>query len=103
MRVLKGILEESSEYYEQIEREIAQKLSVLPKGSIKKRKIGNKSYYYLQFREGSKVVHKYLGRKNPSVTSKRLRERGFLEKELKKVKESRKMLKRVKGKKKNKK
>jgi len=103
MRVLKGILGESREYYEQAEQEIIKKLAVLPKGSVKKRKINNKVYYYLQFRKGKKVIHKYLGSKHPLELSKKLRERRHLEDELKKVKSSLKMLKRMKGRRRKKK
>lgn len=34
----------------------------LPKGSIFKRKIGNKEYYYLNYRNGKKVISKFLGK-----------------------------------------
>ncbi len=34
----------------------------LPKGSVFKRKIGNQEYLYLNYREGSKVYSKFLGK-----------------------------------------
>lgn len=34
----------------------------LPKGSIFKRKIGNQEYLYLTYREGQKVISKFLGK-----------------------------------------
>lgn len=98
MRVLKGILKESREYYKQAEVEIEERLSHLPKGNIKRRKINKRVYYYLQFRKGSKVVHKYLGKKKPLRLVKRLKERRDLEKELKKVERSLEMLKKMKRK-----
>ena len=36
MKILKGILSESREYYEQLKAEIEKRLLNLPKGSIKK-------------------------------------------------------------------
>ena len=39
-----------------------KELISLPKGSIFKRKIGNKEYYYLNYREGKKVISKFLGK-----------------------------------------
>ena len=51
MKILKGILDESKEYYEKEQKDLCKELSKLPKGSIKKRKIGKKIYYYLQYRE----------------------------------------------------
>ena len=50
MKVLKGILSESKEYYLDIKKKIEGKLEKLPCGSIKKRKISGKKYYYLQYR-----------------------------------------------------
>ena len=38
MKVLKGILNESKEYYEKEQKAIIEELAKLPKGSIKKRK-----------------------------------------------------------------
>lgn len=96
MKVLKGILKESREYYKQTEAEIVRRISRLPKGSIKRRKISKRIYYYLQFRKGSKVVHKYLGKKKPVDLAGRLKERSNLEKELKKVRRSLEILKRTK-------
>ena len=40
--------------------EIEQKLSVLPKGYISKKKIGGKQYLYLQTRNGDTVESKYI-------------------------------------------
>jgi hypothetical protein len=96
MKVLKGILKESREYYKQTEAEIKKRLSHLPKRSIKKRIINRQVYYYLQYREGAKVVHKYLGKKKPAEMGKKLKERRDYEKELKKVRHSLKMLGKIK-------
>ena len=62
MNVLKGILKESQEYYQRLQKEIKKKIEQLPKGSVKKRNINGKLYYYLQYRENSKIKHKYLGK-----------------------------------------
>ncbi|MBU0574546.1 MAG: hypothetical protein ABIJ26_06665 [Candidatus Margulisiibacteriota bacterium] len=95
MSVLKGILKDSAEYYKRVEKEINAKLSSLPRGSVKSRKISGKTYYYLQFRKGKKVVQKYLGKAAPLELSKQLKERRNLEEQLKKVKDSAKMLKKI--------
>ena len=71
----------------------------LPKGSIKKRAIGGQKYYYHQFRKGEKVVHKYLGKKNPSPLIKQIDQRKLLHNELKKVKAALKLIKMSKGRK----
>lgn len=98
MRVLKGILKESQEYYKKIEKEIIKRLSSLPRGNIKKRKLNRQFYYYLQFRKDSRVIHKYLGKKKPAQIYEALKERKQLEKELKKVRNSLKLLRKVKKK-----
>lgn len=41
-----------------LEREVAS----LPKGSIRKREISGHEYYYLQWREGSRVRSRYVKR-----------------------------------------
>lgn len=99
MEILKNILSESNEYYLNAKKKIEKKLHVLPKGSIKKRDISGKVYYYLQFRSGKKIIQKYLGRKKPEEITKQLLERKSLKLELKKVDESLKIIKRSQGRK----
>ena len=36
----------------------------LPKGSIFKRRLGKQEYFYLNYREGQKVISKFLGKAN---------------------------------------
>ena len=99
MNVLKGILSESREYYIDAKAKIEKKLAGLPQGSIKRRKIAGKIYYYLQHRAGNKVQHKYLGKSEPRDLLKQLNERKVLKAELKKVNEALKILRRIKGRK----
>ena len=56
MKVLKGILEESKQYYLDVKKKIQKNIAQLPKGSVKERKIHGRKYYYLQSRKGAKVV-----------------------------------------------
>lgn len=99
MKVLKGILSESKEYYLDAKEKIAEKLSSLPAGSIKERLISGKKYYYLQQRVRNKIVHKYLGRDRPEDLIKKIKERKVLKDELKKINEALGILKRAEGKK----
>ena len=96
MEVLKGILDESKEYYEKEQKELDKEISKLPKGSIKKRKFGCKFYYYLQYREGDKILQDYLGKSEPKEIINKLKKRKALKKELKKVKDALKLLSKVK-------
>ncbi len=103
MKVLKGILNESKQYYENLGKEIKNRLSKLPKGNIKKRNINGKVYFYMQERQNSKIIHKYLGKSYPEKIAKEIDEREKLKKELKKelkkVREALKMLNKTEGKK----
>ena len=85
MKVLKGILKDSLVYYQRLERELIRRLSKLPKGSVKRRQIKGRAYYYLQRREGMKVLHRYLGRKKPEALIQAAHERHELRGELVKV------------------
>ena len=96
MKVLKGILNESKKYYEKEQKAIIEELAKLPKGSIKKRKLGNAFYYYLQYREDKKIIQKYLGKSEPKEIMNKLHRRKILMKELKKIKESLKLLSKIK-------
>ena len=60
--VIKGVLEEELERNERMTRRYKQELEKLPKGSIVKRKIGNQEYYYLSYREKTKVIAEYIGK-----------------------------------------
>lgn len=95
MKVLKGILKESKEYYLNVKKKIERKIAHLPKGNIKERDISGKKYYYLQVREGGKIVHKYLGKSRPAELSKQIKERKLLKDELKKVNSALKILARA--------
>lgn len=99
MSILKGILSESKGHYLNVKKKIEGKLVSLPKGSIKERKISGRKYYYLQYRIGKKIVHKYLGKKRPEEILKQIQERKRLKAELKKIDEALKLLRRTEGKK----
>ncbi len=99
MRVLKSILSESKDYYLDIKKKIEDKLAHLPRGSVKKRQIHGKVYYYLQERKGRKVQQKYIGKEKPLGLLKQIDERKAMERELKKVNEALKVIARSEGRK----
>ncbi len=82
MRVLKGILKDSVAYYQRLERDLEQRLSKLPRGSVKRRQIRGHVYFYLQQRIGDKVVHRYLGRQEPVELARAVEERRRVRREL---------------------
>jgi hypothetical protein len=99
MKILQGILSESKEYYSAAEKKIEKELSILPKGSVKRRVIYGQKYFYLQYRNGNSIVQKYLGKANPGGIIKQISRRRVLKQELKKIKEALKIIKRSEGRK----
>jgi len=92
MAILKGILDDSWRHYNSLEGKILARLKKLHKGSIFKRRIGKKFYYYLNLRKGKKVLSKYLGREKPVELEKEIEERKKLKNQLNEVRENLKML-----------
>ena len=96
MRVLKGILKDSLVYYQRLERNLKWRLSRLPQGSVKARRIKGHVYYYLQRRDHGKIVHQYLGRNKPVDLIKRIDQRRHLKRELAKTRDALRLLPRRK-------
>mgnify|MGYP001646491775 CR=1 FL=1 len=42
-------------------------LSILPKGAISEKKVGEKTYYYLKYRDGKKVISQYVSKEIENV------------------------------------
>ena len=99
MAILKNILGESREYYLDLEKRLLARLKELPKGSVLKRRIGAHAYFYLKFRDGARVVSKYLGRVKPGAIADNIQERRLIKKQLKEVRSNLKMLDRIQRKK----
>lgn len=60
MSVLDDVLEEEYSRLTRMRDRVSEEYSDLPKGYISKKKINGCDYYYLQFREGGKVVSHYI-------------------------------------------
>lgn len=99
MKVLQGVLSESKEYYLDVKKKIDKKLLNLSRGSIKEREISGKKYYYLQYRKNKKIIQKYLGRIRPEVIIEQIKYRNLLKKELIKINEALKIIRRSEGRK----
>lgn len=74
--------------------EYNNELNNLPKGSIKSKKINDKVYYYLSFRNGDKVISKYVGKNEDELSTlqEQLQRRKQIEEILKKLKEEQKQI-----------
>ena len=60
MSIVNGILKEELERLEKLQAKYSAMLEALPKGSLRKKKIGQKIYFYLVSRKGDRVVTEYL-------------------------------------------
>jgi hypothetical protein len=95
MSILKDILKDSLDYYLDLDKRLKSRLVKLPRGSVLKRRIGRRDYYYLKLRDGDQVESRYLGKVRPAELEKSLSERRLIRSQLKEVKESLKVLARV--------
>ena len=67
---------------QRIENMLAQyeaELSLLPKGTISEKNSGGKTYYYLKYRDGKKVISKYIGRQDVAVVREQIEKRKHIE------------------------
>lgn len=76
MKVLISILSESQEYFIDLKKNIQSQLAQLPpKGSVKKRRISGNDYYYLQYRDGSRIKQDYIGKDCPVELNNKIEKR----------------------------
>lgn len=62
--VIKSVFADELERNNRLIARYTEEANGLPKGSVFRRKIGNQQYYYLNFRDGKKVVSQFLGKEN---------------------------------------
>ena len=77
--------------------EYTKELEKLPRGKITPKTVNGKTYYYLYYRDGKKVVSKYIGKNEGSLTSIRegLTRRSQIEEIIKKLKEEKAQIKKL--------
>ena len=97
MSVLAALLLREENRNENMISEYTHELETLPKGSIKPKKVKDKIYYYLTFRDGDKVFTKYIGKDEQTIIQIReqLARRRQVEEILKKLKEERSQIKKL--------
>jgi len=98
MEKLKKLLKQQHSLYNTAQLKLEKELAPLIKGTVVKRHIRGKIYYYLCYREGRKVCNKYLSTKKPVKIVKEIEKRRKLIKELRDVKIALKMLRSVRPK-----
>ena len=73
MSLLSQIVTEEKDRIKKMISEYKHELDTLPKGTLVGKKVKDKQYFYLQFREGKKTVSSYIGGKADKIDE--LRER----------------------------
>lgn len=92
MSDLRDVLSESLKFYEEQKAKVAARIALLPKGTIKEKKIGARKYFYLSYRQGKRIVDRYLGPSIPKDLPRKLEERKKLLERLKEIKAGLKLL-----------
>lgn len=94
MNLLLKLIKQEKSRNEYLINEYQKELKILPKGTISLKKINGNSYYYLNYRDGDKVVSKYIGKDKEKVDAMndKLARREQIEKIIKKFKGENKKL-----------
>ena len=97
MNVIESMLLEEKERNLDMQRSYIDEINDLPKGSVTVKKIGNKEYCYLKFRQGEKFISKYMGiaSENAEQLSKQIEKRRHFEKLLRELKVEYKMISKI--------
>ena len=97
MSILMGVLKEELERLERQEVAYEADLQKVVKGYISKKNVRGKLSYYLQHRDGNKIVSKYISVQDLPEIEAQVRRRKQLEASLRRVKEDQKKLRKVLG------
>jgi hypothetical protein len=89
MSIVKDILRDERDRLSLLKDQIENEIGSLPKGSLSRKKRSNRFFFYLFYREGDKVIFKYVGKEDsPKVRSleKDIKKRRKLEQRLREIK-----------------
>ena len=97
MSMLKIAISREEVRNEKMIAEYTKELEKLPKGKITPKVINGKSYYYLYFRDGEKIISKYIGKDENDliILQEQLARRNQVEEIIKKLKEERMKIKKL--------
>ena len=97
MSMLMTVISREEARNERMIAEYTKELEKLPRGKITPKSVNGKIYYYLYYREGKKVVSKYIGKDEEGLTvvRERLVRRAQIEEIIKKLKEEKVQIKRL--------
>lgn len=97
MFILMEVLEEELNRLDRQQATYERDLKELPKGYISKKNIRGKEYYYLQRRDGGKIVSKYISSGDLLEVEAQVQRRKQLEASLRRVRADQKNLKKALG------
>lgn len=97
MSILMEVLQEELDRLNRQQSVYEADLQELPKGYISKKNIRGKESYYLQHREGNKIVSKYISADELPEVEALVKRRKQLEASLRRVKQDQKKLRKVLG------
>ncbi len=89
MGIISDILKDEYERLKALEVQYARQLKELPKGSLSRRNRSGNRYLYLVYRQGKKVITKYIGRLDSDLsraTILQVKKRKQIENKLRQVK-----------------
>jgi len=95
MSVLDEVLREEYDRLLRMRTAMELEYESLPKGSLCKKNIRGYECYYLQHREGEKIISKYIGADNVIEYSQKIEKRRNLKKQLSAIKEEMKKIERT--------
>jgi hypothetical protein len=97
MKVIKSVLKEELDNSFRMRKNYQRELAKLPKGSLIKKKIRGKEYYYLVLREKGKVKFIYKGKPNTDEINKYKQAKEYKAKYRKLISELNKQIKFLEG------
>ena len=77
---------------ERIDRMLAkyqEELEMLPKGTISEKKVKQSTYFYLKYREGKKVISRYIPQKDVDAVREQVEKRRHIETMIRSLREER--------------
>ena len=86
--ILSTILQEK----ERIDRMLAkyqEELGTLPRGTISEKKVKQSTYFYLKYREGKKVISRYIPQKDVEAVREQVEKRRHIETMIRSLQEER--------------
>ena len=86
--ILSTILQEK----ERIDRMLTkyqEELGMLPKGTISEKKVRQSTYFYLKYREGKKVISRYIPQKDVDAVREQVEKRRHIETMIRSLQEER--------------